>query len=417
MRPSVLRRTILLTLLAGLLFAPSALAVAPAPNVATGDVADVGQTLATLKATVDPNTAATTYVFEYGTTSAMTAKTDARNAGSGDVSVSVAVQVGGLKAGTKYYYRVVGHNEGGTSNGATRTFSTNAAPAAPPAASTGSAGAIAQGGATLTASLNNRGKDATYHFEYGPTTGYGTSTATAPLGPGTASQSVSTPISGLAANTTYHYRVFLQVGATTVRGGDRSFKTAKVPNGLLVQSSVNPVAYGAGTEISGILAGSDNAGKTITVQVNVFPFGTSWTNVATGRTDATGAYRISVSPLLTSSQFRTVADTNPDVTSQSLTVGVSVLASLHVSTSHPRRGTRVRFHGSVQPVQAGASVSIQRRVGHRWATVARTRQGAHSGYSRRVRITSSGRYRVVARAADGGHTMGASGSRYLRVRR
>jgi hypothetical protein len=415
MRSSVLRRTLLFSLLLGLVAAPGAVAAAPAPNVATGDSADVGQTIATVRGTVDPNGAATTYVFQYGTSS-LSAKTDARSAGSGDGGVSVSVQIGSLKAGTKYQYRLVATNEGGSSNGAIRTFTTDKAPAAPPTASTSAATAIVQDGATLNASLNDRGKDATYHFEYGPTTSYGTSTAAAPLGPDSASHTVSTPIGGLTANTTYHFRVVLQVGATTVHGGDRSFKTAKVPNGLLVQSSSNPIRYGAGTVISGILAGSDNAGKTVTVQTDTFPFDGSWTNVATGRTDGTGAYRIAVSPVLTSSQFRTVAATNPDVTSQPVGVGVSVLASLHVSTTRPRRGSRVRFHGSVQPAQAGASVSIQKRVGQHWATVARTRQTAN-GYSRRVRVRTSGRYRVVARAASGAQVMGASGSRYLRVRR
>jgi hypothetical protein len=415
MRPSVLRRTLLFSLLLGLFAAPGALAAAPAPNVATGDSADIGQTIATVRGTVDPNGAATTYVFQYGTSS-LSDRTDARSAGSGDGSVSVSVQLGSLKAGTRYQYRLVATNEGGSSNGAIRTFTTDRAPVAAPAATTSAATAIDQDGATLNASLNDRGRDATYHFEYGPTTSYGTSTPTAPLGPDGASRAVSTPIGGLTPNTTYHFRVVLQVGATTVRGRDRSFRTAKVPNGLLIQSSANPIRYGAGTEINGILAGSDNAGKTVTVQADTFPFDGSWTSVATGRTDATGAYRIPVSPVLTTSQFRTIADTNPDVTSQPLAVGVSVLTSLHVSTTHPRRGARVRFRGSVQPAQPGASVSIQKRVGGQWRTVARTRQRA-DGYSRRVRVRTSGRYRVVARAASGAQVMGASGSRTLRVRR
>jgi hypothetical protein len=415
MRSSVLRRILLLSLLAGLAAAPAALAAAPAPNVATGDVADVGQTLVTLKGTVDPNGAAATYVFQYGT-SALNQTTETRNAGSGDGSVSVSVQVGALRAGTKYQYRIVATNEGGSSSGATRTFTTAKAPATPPYAATGSASAIDQDGATLSATLNNRGADATYHFEYGPTTGYGASTANAPLGPDRNTHTVTAPIGGLTANTTYHYRVVLVVGTTTVRGTDRSFKTAKVPNGLLIQSGSNPVRYGAATQISGILAGSDNSGKTVTVQADTFPYGDGYSSVASGRTDGTGAYRITVSPVLTSTRYRTVADTNPDVMSQPLAVGVSVLTSIHVSTQHPRRGARVRFRGSVQPGQPGASVSIQRRVGHHWQTVARTRQTAN-GYSRRVRVRSSGRYRVVARASSGAHVMGASGSRTLRVRR
>jgi hypothetical protein len=209
----------------------------------------------------------------------------------------------------------------------------------------------------------------------------------------------------------------MTAGNRTVRGRDRSFHTQRVPNGLLLRSSGNPVGYGAGVDLFGVLAGSGNAGRTARVQADAFPFDGGWTDVASGRTDSTGAYRIHVTPLLANTMFRTIADTTPAVTSQSVTVGVRLAASLHVSTKHVRRGHRVRFWGRVHPHQAGAAISIQNRRSGRWVTIARTRTGGGSSFSRRVRLTRTGKYRVVARAADGAHVMGASSSRYIRVGR
>jgi predicted lipoprotein with Yx(FWY)xxD motif len=73
------------------------------------------------------------------------------------------------------------------------------------------------------------GATTTYHFEYGTTTAYGTSVPMpdADAGSGLAS-SVSQQISGLQANTTYHYRL---VSTNSVEGtgfsADRTFSTAE----------------------------------------------------------------------------------------------------------------------------------------------------------------------------------------------
>jgi hypothetical protein len=403
------------------LAAGAAVAAPPAPNASTGAVQDVDQAVATLIGTVDPNGATTVYWFEYGTSS-LDHKTDERGAGAGDGSVRVSAQLGSLTPGTKYTYRLVARNDGGTVQGATRSFTTAKARVAAPSVTTGAARDLAQTSATLTASINMRGRQGSYAFEYGPTTSYGAATAATSIGPASAAVDVASPVGGLAAATRYHYRLVLTLadGGGVIRGRDRTFTTPRVPNGLLISAIPNPVRFGAGVDVTGILAGSGNAGVAVSIQADPFPLGDGWATVASGRTDATGAYRIAVSPLLSTSALRTIASTSPSVASQPVTVGVSVVARLGVSTTHPRRGQRVRFHGSVTPAQVGASVSIQRRVAGRYRTIASTRQQAGAGasrFSRRVRIRHSGRYRIVARTLDGAHLMGASASRYIRVRR
>lgn len=400
-----------------LLLAGPAAAQALAPSAVTGGATGVEQDVAILHGSVNPRGQATQYWFEFGRGSDLSGRTGATDAGNGSDAFDVDQQIGSLRAGTTYRYRVVARNATGTTQGAVRSFTTAAAPAPKPVATTRPARDVTQTSATLVASLNNRSRDASYHFEWGPTTSYGQSTPATPLAANANAIDVTAPLTGLAANTTYHVRVVLQVGTTTVRGSDRSFRTAKIPNGLLLRTSGNPVGYGGGVDAFGVLAGSDNAGKTIDVQADTYPFDGTWATVASGRTDATGAYRISVRPLLASTQLRTVAQTSPAVTSQTVTVGVRLTTSLRVGARHAHRGARVRFSGVITPAQPRSAISIQNRRNGRWVTIGHTRADAGSRFSTRVRIRRSGKYRMVARPTDGGHVMGASGSRYIRVGR
>jgi streptogramin lyase len=69
----------------------------------------------------------------------------------------------------------------------------------------------------------------TYHFEYGPTAGYGTSTPTAYAGSSYDLQQVVATVDGLAPDTKYHYRVVAENDAGITVGPDRAFVTAALP--------------------------------------------------------------------------------------------------------------------------------------------------------------------------------------------
>lgn len=103
------------------------------PTATTGSASSITQTGATLSGTVNPNGAATTCTFEYGTTTAYGSSAPCSAAvGSGTSGVAVSASVTGLAAGTTYHFRVVARNAGGTTNGADQTFTTDAATLPPP---------------------------------------------------------------------------------------------------------------------------------------------------------------------------------------------------------------------------------------------------------------------------------------------
>ena len=100
-----------------------------------------------------------------------------------------------------------------------------------PVVTTGGATGITLSGATLSGSANPNGLDSEAHFEYGPTTSYGASTAGQALGSGVGAQDVSASVVGLASATTYHYRLVATNSKGTSPGEDRTFTTTTPAGG------------------------------------------------------------------------------------------------------------------------------------------------------------------------------------------
>jgi hypothetical protein len=102
---------------------------------------------------------------------------------------------------------------------------------------------------TLNGAVNPNGTPTVCHFEYGTTSDYGTSTAsdTTP-GSGVSAMSVLADLTGLAADTTYHYRLSCSNDSVTAVGTDATFTTD--PADVLQQKGL---IYGS--EIGGWLTG------------------------------------------------------------------------------------------------------------------------------------------------------------------
>lgn len=95
------------------------------------------------------------------------------------------------------------------------------------AATTAPAEELKPASAVLAGYVYPGGVEATYHFEYGKTTSYGTNvpTTNASAGSGSVWKGVSQSISGLEWETTYHYRLVAVRGTETKYGQDQTFTT------------------------------------------------------------------------------------------------------------------------------------------------------------------------------------------------
>lgn len=200
---------------------PTTASAASAPNANTGSASHVGPSGATVSGTVNPNGAATSYHFEYGTTTGYGSNTPATSAGSGTSPMSVSANLTGLSSGTLYHYRLVAVSSSGTSNGGDNTFTTTA----PPSVTTGGAVSLTRSSASLSGTVNPRGHSTTYFFRYGPTTSYGFQTSPARAGSGNGNVGVHATIFGLSPNTTYHYQLVASSSEGTSTGADQTLTT------------------------------------------------------------------------------------------------------------------------------------------------------------------------------------------------
>jgi hypothetical protein len=268
-----------------------------------------------------------------------------------------------------------------------------------PTASTGTAKNITPTTATLTGTVDPNHNATNYHFEYGRTTAYGSRTPDAAADATKRSQTVSQPVTGLAASTTYHFRIVATTSGFTVLGADKTFRTpAPPPNSVTVAPNPATVVFGGNTVLSGQLTGPQNAGVTITLQQQPFPFTGGFQNLATAPTDNNGNFSFTVTPTV-NTQYRVQARTNPRVTSPVTQATVAYAISMKTKTKTVSNGKRVRFSGVVTPAHDGAIVMIEKRgKGGVYRKVAQTvlkhSTLPQSTYSRTIRLHHSGVFRA-----------------------
>jgi hypothetical protein len=380
----------------GVLGAPVALAAAE-PTASTGNATAITPTSATLSGTVNPEGQATTFYFEYGTTTSYGSQTAMTAAGAGSADLKVTASASALAPNTTYHYRVVATNDSGTTLGSDVSFKTPKPPA--PVVSTGHAKTVTQTSATLTGTVNPEGQATTYVFQYGTSTVYTNQTTAASAGSGTKTVSASAPLGPLTSNTTYHYRLAATSVNGTTYGHDVSFKTARPPAGVTLGASSGTITFGQVTTLSGRVLPPVPSHSTVTLQSGPSAGG-PWANAAATTASASGAYSFPGLAPSANSYYRTLSD---GATSATVLVSVRFRVGILVSQRHPPRGTNVRFHGLVEPGHNGHRVLVQwlGPRGH-WNTIKQSRlRGAGGGralYSVRVRIERRGRYRVLVPA-------------------
>ena len=110
------------------------------PRIADSVVDHISDTAATLHASINPESQATTYQFQYTDdadfqdnvwTNAQTVPVSPADIGSGSIVVPVHEDIGGLDPDTKYHFRVVADSADATVAGPNTTFNTYAVPTPP----------------------------------------------------------------------------------------------------------------------------------------------------------------------------------------------------------------------------------------------------------------------------------------------
>jgi uncharacterized protein YegP (UPF0339 family) len=190
--------------------------------VVTGQATKVTATSATLNGTVNPDgTTITGCHFEYGETTSYGHSQPCASTPSGSSPVAVSAGITGLAENTTYHFRLVAANSGGSYAGSDVTFTT----LSPPVVDAAYTSNLTESSVDLNAEINPKGFDSTYHFEWGTSTGYGNSVPVpdADIGSGTSDVPVSQHVSGLSANTTYHWRVVATNSIGTTEGQDHTF--------------------------------------------------------------------------------------------------------------------------------------------------------------------------------------------------
>lgn len=231
-----------------------AYAATGAPTATTKAASSVTRQTATLNADVNPTIAGATVYFTYGAGSNLDQHTTSTKLAGNSLSDpnrvhSFQAAISGLRPLTKYSFKLVATNLYGSATTSVLTFETSEVPSV----TTGGVSQVATNSATISGSVTPYASTTAY-FEFGTDTGYGATTATTNVDPGSDAVSLSAPLTGLSVGTTYHYRLVANNVNGTTRGADQSFRTTSPP---IVQT-------GGPTEVS-----SDEA----TVSGSVNPFG------------------------------------------------------------------------------------------------------------------------------------------------
>jgi hypothetical protein len=115
---------------------------------------------------------------------------------------------------------------GGATYGAGAAIAAAPSTGTPPTIAGEAAQNLTDTGATAVATINPNGSPTSFVVRYGTSSSYGQQTAPVAIGSGSSLQAVSQALTGLAANTTYHFQFVATNANGTTSGPDSTFTTA-----------------------------------------------------------------------------------------------------------------------------------------------------------------------------------------------
>jgi hypothetical protein len=278
-----------------------------------------------------------------------------------------------------------------------------------PTATTGTATQITYSSAVIEGTANPEGLATEVYFQYGPTVSHGYTSAPIQLAGNTVTTATSATIQGLAAYTTYNYRIVAVNAKGTTYGTNKTFKTAKIPLTLAIDASPNPIAYGGLLTIAGTLAGTGNANQPVELEQNPYPYTAGFSQVGnTELTNSTGAYSFTIPSLDTSTQYRVVNVNKPTVMSPVVSETDTLAVYVHTHAAGSRSHPATRFSGTVAPgTETDAKYAIQELVGHTWKLVGggitknNDNNNGEATFSTVVRFHHGGFFRIFVGTVEG----------------
>jgi hypothetical protein len=295
-----------------------------------------------------------------------------------------------------------------------------------PGAATGTVSHVRGTTALLQATVNPRGLETTYFFQYGPTVAYGSVTPTVSAGSGIRPLPVGQTVTGLLVG--YHYRVVASNSQGQTLGRDRAFAPHTHGNKIELPKETRVDVFGSPFLLTGRLTGLTVGGRQVVLQSSPFPYLEPFVTVsAPATTNSLGAFSFRVTNLFQSAQLR-IATLDPrPIFSAVVTEHVAVRVTFHVRASG--KSGLVRIYGTVRPASVvGARVLLQlakavrpgkSERGTRFATQFTTKvkraTGTFSRFSTVVKVRRSGNYRVLIEPKPGGLAAGSSAHLALRA--